>query len=155
MNENGLEFFHAVIWDKKNPGIGQRYRRQYEMVMVANITGGKIGWSTNGAAVPNIVSVMPPRERVHPNEKPVDLVMWFVGNHTDEDALVVDPFMGSGTTGVAALRLGRAFIGMEMDPHYFDLACRRVEAAQREGSLLYSGRKSKKSKPSTNLLGIE
>jgi len=47
----------------------------------------------------------------------------------------VDPFMGSGTTGVACMNLGRAFIGIEREPKYFDIACRRIEDAQRQGRL--------------------
>ena len=48
---------------------------------------------------------------------------------------VIDPFMGSGTTGVAAVKLGRKFTGIEIDPGYFDIACRRIEAALREPDL--------------------
>ena len=54
-----------------------------------------------------------------------------------EGETVIDPFMGSGTTGVACARLGRRFIGIEIEPRYFDIACRRVEQAQRQGDLLY------------------
>jgi site-specific DNA-methyltransferase (adenine-specific) len=58
-----------------------------------------------------------------------------IENSTDPDGLVVDPFMGSGTTGVAAVRLGRRFAGVEFEPQYFDLACRRIEEAQRQSDL--------------------
>jgi DNA modification methylase len=47
--------------------------------------------------------------------------------------LVLDPFMGSGTTGVAAVQMGRSFIGIEREPKYFDIACKRIEDAQRQG----------------------
>jgi site-specific DNA-methyltransferase (adenine-specific) len=69
----------------------------------------------------------------HPTQKPVSIMLWtldFVPG-----ALVVDPFMGSGTTGVAAVQMQRDFIGIEREPAYFDIACRRIEDAQRQGSL--------------------
>jgi DNA modification methylase len=49
---------------------------------------------------------------------------------------ILDPFMGSGTTGVACMNLGRSFIGIEREPKYFDIACRRIEDAQRQGRLI-------------------
>lgn len=54
---------------------------------------------------------------------------------TDSQALVCDPFMGSGTTGVACVRLNRRFIGIEIEPKYFDIACRRIQAAVNEPRL--------------------
>lgn len=64
----------------------------------------------------------------HPTEKPV-MLMWAVVRWTD--GVVFDPFMGSGTTGVACCQLGRKFIGVEIDEGYFEIACRRIEEAQR------------------------
>ena len=55
---------------------------------------------------------------------------------TDDGALVLDPFIGSGTTGVAAHNIQRQFIGIEREPKYFDIACRRIEDAQRQGRLI-------------------
>jgi site-specific DNA-methyltransferase (adenine-specific)/modification methylase len=69
--------------------------------------------------------------RVHPTQKPVVLMEWCLGQ-IPEAASILDPFMGSGTTGVAAVKLGRRFTGIEIDPGYFDIACRRIEAALRE-----------------------
>lgn len=136
MDSKGLQFFHAVVWDKSNPGLGWRYRRQYEMVMVSHLKGGKLAWNDEEKAVPNIFKMMPPRERKHPNEKPLPLVQQFIRKHTVPGDVVLDPFMGSGTTGVAALNLGRKFIGIELDPEYFEVACKRLEDASRSMSLL-------------------
>jgi DNA modification methylase len=55
---------------------------------------------------------------------------------------ILDPFMGSGTTGVAAVQMGRRFIGIERDEGYFDIACRRIEQAQRQGDMFISGAES-------------
>lgn len=70
-------------------------------------------------------------ERVgHPTQKPL-AVMKFTLSQIGEAATILDPFMGSGTTGVAAVKMGRKFIGVEIDPKYFDIACRRVDDALR------------------------
>jgi DNA modification methylase len=68
----------------------------------------------------------------HPTEKPVGLMKRFV---EWTDGVILDPFMGSGTTGVAAVQMGRKFIGIEREPKYFDIACERIENAQRQASL--------------------
>jgi len=64
--------------------------------------------------------------RVHPTQKPVDVMRWCIGHLPDDARTILDPFMGSGTTGVACVQLGRKFIGIELDPGYFDIACRRI-----------------------------
>ena len=135
MDEGGLSFFHSVIWDKKNPGMGWRYRRQHEMIMVAHRRGGKVAWADDSVTQRNVISISKPRGGQHPNEKPVELVERFVGLHAPADGLVVDPFMGSGTTGVACINLGRKFIGIELERKYFDIACERIDAAQAQGRL--------------------
>lgn len=135
MDDGGLSFFHSVIWDKKNPGMGWRYRRQHEMVMVAHRKGGKIAWADESVKQPNIISISKPRDDQHPNIKPVELPERFIRLHTVHGGVVLDPFMGSGTTGVACMNLGRKFIGIEIEPKYFEVACRRIEDAQRQGRL--------------------
>jgi DNA modification methylase len=126
MDANGLSFFHSVIWDKRNPGLGWRYRRQHEMVMVAHRVGGKLRWANDSLAVPNIVSMMPPRDRVHPNEKPLNLVSSFLVWHSMQGDAVLDPFAGSGTTLLAAKQLGRLSVGIELDEAHCETAARRL-----------------------------
>ena len=131
MDREGLSFFHSVIWDKLNPGLGWRYRRQHEMVMVAHKAGGKLAWANEDKTQRNVIACSPPRDRLHPNEKPVALVEKFILLHTKPGDVVLDPFMGSGTTGVAALKHGRQFIGIEVSPEYFEIASRRIHDAER------------------------
>lgn len=69
--------------------------------------------------------------RLHPTQKPIGLMEWCI-KQAGEPQTILDPFMGSGTTGVAAMRLQRQFIGVEVDPGYFDIACKRIEDAQRQ-----------------------
>jgi site-specific DNA-methyltransferase (adenine-specific) len=74
-------------------------------------------------------------ERQHPCPRPIDQVEHVVEQWVRPEATVLDPFMGSGTTGVACVRLGRRFIGVEIDERYFDIACRRIEAEYRQPRL--------------------
>lgn len=99
------------------------------MVMVAHRDGGKLAWADDNVTARNIYSEMPPRDRSHPNEKPVSMMRHFIQLHTKPGDVVLDPFMGSGTTGVAAVELGRSFIGVELDEDHFATAERRIREA--------------------------
>ena len=70
----------------------------------------------------------------HPTQKPVQVMQWCIGFLPDART-ILDPFMGSGTTGVACVNLGRKFIGIEIEPKYFDIACRRIEEAYKQPRL--------------------
>lgn len=71
-----------------------------------------------------------PRE--HPTQKPIAVMQWCIEQIKPAPSLILDPFMGSGTTGVAAVNLGRNFIGIEIEQSYFDIACRRIAAARKQ-----------------------
>jgi site-specific DNA-methyltransferase (adenine-specific) len=86
-----------------------------------------------------VLSYLVPRgflgeERAHPTQKPLHLMRWCL-EQVPQAKTVVDYFMGSGTTGVAAIQLGRSFIGIEREPKYFDIACKRIEQAVAQGQL--------------------
>jgi DNA modification methylase len=68
----------------------------------------------------------------------VQVMAWCLDFAPDAQT-ILDPFMGSGTTGVAAVQMGRDFIGIEREPKYFDIACRRIEDAQRQGDMFIKG----------------
>tara|TARA_R110000868_G_scaffold11940_2_gene57972 strand:- start:2898 stop:3614 length:717 start_codon:yes stop_codon:yes gene_type:complete len=74
---------------------------------------------------------------VHPTQKPLPLMLWCIDVFMKKEnpETILDPFMGSGTTGVAAIQLGRKFIGIEREPKYFDIACQRIEQAAAQGKL--------------------
>lgn len=72
----------------------------------------------------------------HPTQKPIGVMEWAINHVPAPNKTILDPFMGSGTTGVACMNLGRNFIGIEREPKYFDIACRRIEDAQRQGRLI-------------------
>jgi len=136
MDTDGLRFFHSVIWDKCNPGIGWRYRRQHEMVIVGHRADGAIGWNPEAKALANIIRVPKPNNHFHPNEKPTMLIAPMLYAHTTPGDMVLDPFMGSGTTGVVAIQQNCRFIGIESDPAHFEVACQRLEDAQRQNTLV-------------------
>jgi site-specific DNA-methyltransferase (adenine-specific) len=102
-----------------------------------------LAWGTNGpralegSPLPGMYSATSPLglEREHITQKPLQ-VMLDLAKIAPPDGVVLDPFMGSGTTGVAATTLRRRFIGVELDPSHFATACRRIEQAQRQGDLL-------------------
>jgi len=75
------------------------------------------------------------KESAHPCERPVGLYKWCIEQVPKQPQTILDPFMGSGTTGVAAIQLGRKFIGIEREPKYFDIACKRIEQAVTQGQL--------------------
>jgi hypothetical protein len=130
----------TVIWDKgEHTGAGDLnfpWKPSYELVFV-----GGDGWSgprRNGGvikvnAVAGCVADRNDGHRYHPFEKPVEIMRHFC-EHAPLGT-IVDPFMGSGTTGVAAVRLGRRFVGIEIDPEFFDTACRRIDDAVRSPEL--------------------
>lgn len=106
------------IWDKCQP-------EDFSLAMA------EYAWSSRDANA-KIFRFRPQAiNKEHPTQKPVELMEWCMSYLPDADA-VLDPFMGSGTTGVACAKLGRRFIGIERDPKWFDIACRRVEQAYRQ-----------------------
>ncbi len=73
--------------------------------------------------------------KIHPTQKPVSLMEWCLNLAPKTTSTVADPFMGSGTTGIACANMGKTFIGIEREPKYFDIACRRIEDAQRQARI--------------------
>lgn len=68
----------------------------------------------------------------HPTQKPIGIMQWCISHLPENSKIILDPFMGSGTTGVAAIQMGRKFIGIEREPKYFDIACKRIEQASKQ-----------------------
>jgi site-specific DNA-methyltransferase (adenine-specific) len=125
----GLVWRAVAVWDK---GVGRpvkgRFRNHVEYVV----------WATNGPhsdpqdVYPSTIlrrSSPTSRSRVHLTEKPVDLIADLLAL-TPAGCTVLDPFMGSGTTGIAAVQSGRSFIGIELAEHYHEIAAARLAAAQ-------------------------
>lgn len=119
-----------IIWDKKAPGMGRGVRYQHENIAL---------FYTGDPKKPHrdVFSVMRDfrSAETHPHQKPTSLITTLcelVGGQ-----LTLDPFMGSGTTGVACVALGRPFVGIELDTGHFDTCCRRIEEATRAPSMVF------------------
>jgi DNA modification methylase len=136
-----LNFKQMVIWDKGPMGMGWHYRRSYETVLVGEKSGAACAWFDTTNKIENIIrpgsgiaKIIPSSEQ-HPTEKPVALSAHFIKLHSIQGGTILDPFMGSGTTGVACVQLDRKFIGIEIEPKYFDIACQRIEEAYKQPKL--------------------
>lgn len=136
LDSQGLQFFHAVVWDKsgRGNGLGWRFRRNYEFVMVAHRRGGALSWVNSDHAEPNIIYIQPTDNANHPTEKPVSLIRHFIELSTSARDLVLDPFMGSGTTLVAAKLAGRRATGIEINERYCEIAANRLRQGVLFGS---------------------
>jgi site-specific DNA-methyltransferase (adenine-specific) len=124
----------AIIWDKTNHTAGDLegdYGAQTELVLFAHKGRHKLRDKRDV----NLWRIPRPTFGNHPTPKPVDLMGRCIRNSSDAGGLVLDPFMGEGPTGVAAVRLGRKFIGVELDPGYFNAACLRIAAAYAQPNL--------------------
>ncbi len=126
-----IPFKMCVVWDKGGLGMGWHYRRCWECVLVAEKPGAACKWY-GGHDVPNIIrdvgKIIPSRNQ-HPTEKPVALPEWFIGLHSAIGDLVCDPFLGSGSTMIAAENLGRVCHGCEIDPGFVAVVLQRCKDA--------------------------
>ena len=93
----------------------------------------ELAWTNRDNVVRVIDCPRSEPDREHPTQKPVKVMQFSIEKIKGET--ILDPFMGSGTTGVAAVQMGRKFIGIEREPKYFDIACKRIEDAQRQADL--------------------
>ena len=102
----------------------------YQNVMVA-VCAGKVKMGQNYCKF--VISDL--SRKNHPTPKPIEYMKCVIARFSKENFMVLDPFMGSGTTGVACMELGRKFIGIEINEKYFDVACKRIDEAAKQGSL--------------------
>ena len=153
----GAIYKRAMVWIKPDgmpqfsgdrPGMG------YESIVAVWCGKGRSTWNgggRHGVFIHNKNDF--PGKAPHPTTKPRGLMRELISLFTNPKDLILDPFMGSGTTGVAAIQLGRKFIGIELDPEYFEIACQRIEDAVRNVSLLNIAKPAQKTRQA-NLLGV-
>lgn len=131
LEDTGFNVKNMIIWDKQRQGMGDTstvFGFQYELIFFVSkgqpkIRGKRLSdiWS-----FPKVVG----KNQVHQNQKPIELIEQCILKHSDEGGLVFDGFLGSGTTAVAAVNTNRHYIGFELDPQYFDIACQRLDEAE-------------------------
>lgn len=135
----GLKYKTPMVWVKPDamPKFnGQGPALAYENIVSAWRGDGHARWNSGGKrGVYTYCVNNAERTGLHPTEKPRRLMSEIVADFVAPGENVLDPFMGSGTTGVAAVMADRAFIGIEQDARFFDVACKRLDQAQRQGNL--------------------
>jgi site-specific DNA-methyltransferase (adenine-specific) len=109
-----------LVWDKQNA--------------VPTMADCELAWTSLDANTKRMSRPVGRVENGHPSEKPLDLMAWTLRT-VKASGTVFDPYMGSGTTGVACVQAGLPFIGVEREPKYFDIACRRIEQAYKQRPL--------------------
>lgn len=127
-----------IIWDKRCGLMPSNDQSDCEIAWTNALGSARIVrclWNGGGS----LLAENGPARSIHPAQKPLAVMLEVVSMVTDPGDLILDPFAGSGTTGVACLRLGRRFIGIEKDPTYFQLACDRLRAEE-QGSTLQAAR---------------
>ena len=119
----------VLVWDKDNTGdfadAELAWTNLNKAVRIKK-------WRWNGMLQENMKNK---EAREHPTQKPVPIMQWCIDQAPKEVQTILDPFMGSGTTGVACHKMGKRFIGIERERKYFDIACRRIEDAQKQGDM--------------------
>jgi DNA modification methylase len=121
----------SIIWggnyfaDLLPPKMGWLY---WQKRMGGDYSDGELAWTSRDSALREFTKCPKGIDKSHPCEKPIELMKWCLGFLPDAET-ILDPFMGSGTTGVACVKLGRKFTGIELDPDYFDIACERIQKA--------------------------
>jgi site-specific DNA-methyltransferase (adenine-specific) len=131
------EFVRLGAWVKPNPMpqiSADRPGQGFETVLILHAGEVKKAWNRGGGSGVWTFNVIDSAEVS--TQKPIGLLRAFVSDFTNYGHTVADPFIGSGTTGVAAGEQGRKFVGVEQDPERFDIACRRIDDAQRQGRLI-------------------
>lgn len=122
--------YNVLIWDRKDKKMLSRLYYRSCIDYIVRIYGS--GHSLNRLNerydfYSKLISVRQPYTSGHPTEKPIPIIQRFIRLSTNENNVVLDPFIGSGTTAVACIKEKRHFIGMELDKEYYDIACRRVK----------------------------
>lgn len=129
LTEVGFVFTKSLIWDKGNKIMGQYYMSQFEYILFLRKGKAK---KINCCGTSDILSVPNKKTKdlygknLHDTEKPIELMEILIKNSSHWGDVVLDPFMGVGSTGIASRRLRRKFIGIELDEHYFNIAKERV-----------------------------
>ena len=124
----GFKIKNMIIWVKNNWTAGDlkaQFGKQYEIIFLVN-KGRKC---FNGKRITDVwmFDKISGKKQLHQNQKPVDLLKQCILKHSDENDIVFDGFMGSGSTGVACIETNRKFIGVELDKKYFEIAKERIE----------------------------
>ena len=131
-----LNLIQTLVW-KKNLGLGYRYRPSYENITVLSKDPKNYNFYDKSQKLTNVIDMgqIIPGPDDHPTQKPVGLIRKLIKIHTLEDDIVLDPFVGSGTTAIACHDLGRRFLGFEIDEKFYKMAIKRLQKHREQLSL--------------------
>lgn len=115
---------HWLVWDKQNT-MPTHSDCELAWTNIKKNSVKRLVYNNNGCMAKE-------KERFHPTQKPIGVMEWCLSQLPKDSKTILDPFMGSGTTGVACAKMGRKFIGIELEPKYFDIACKRIEEAYKQ-----------------------
>ena len=134
----GFHFIKSLIWNKGNKIMGQYYMSQFEYILFFRKGYGK---KINNCGTADILSVPNKKTKdangknIHDTEKPVELMKILIENSSNKGQIVLDPFMGIGSTGIACIKADRKFIGIELDPRYFEIAKNEMLVFEKDNQL--------------------
>lgn len=141
INASDFHFTKLLVWDKQTKICGTYYMGQVEFIFFLRKGKNK---PINNCGTSDLLSFANKRDKnedgtnIHDSQKPIGLMRTLIENSTDTDSIVLDPFMGSGTTAIAAKQCNRHFIGFELNREYYDIAVRRIKEEGAQLSLYAS-----------------
>lgn len=124
INKSNFKIFKVLIWYKNTSIINRFYMDSHEYIIFCRKGRAK---KINNCGTKSVLEVPIVQNRIHPTQKPVELMKILIENSSQENEIVLDPFMGVGTTALACKQLNRKFIGFEVDKGYCDIANKRLE----------------------------
>lgn len=124
---------HQIFWGSNYLGRLPRTKQMFvwnKGIRGMHFNDCELAWASGWKEASRVFDLTPSGQvKEHPTQKPLKLMRWCIQQLPETSKTILDPFMGSGTTGVACVKLGRKFIGIEIDPKYFDIACKRIRYA--------------------------
>jgi len=131
-HDAGMHFHNMLVWDKVIAVPNRWWMKNCEFTAMFSM--GK-AFKLNDCGRNQLVVCPPNKETDHPTEKPASLMQYYIENSTQKGDIVLDPFMGVGSTGIACMKSDRKFIGIEINKEWFDIACARIEEEHKQAGL--------------------
>lgn len=125
----GFKLHNLLVWEKNTANANRWYMKNCEYVLFMRKGKAKTINNPSSKTVHKYNNII--GNKLHPTEKPVDLMKFYITNSSDKNDVVLDPFMGSGSTGVACVNTNRNFVGIELDEKYFNIAKERIESSNK------------------------
>jgi site-specific DNA-methyltransferase (adenine-specific) len=121
----GFKLHNVLVWEKNNCTPSQFYMKNCEYVLF--LRKGKAKWVNDIGGSKTVHKFNNVRNKLHPTQKPIELLEFYIRNSSQENDIVFDPFVGSGSTAIAAINTKRKYVGYELDDTYYEIACNRIK----------------------------